>query len=37
MVPVLGGDPVERDGRELCDPGLFVDLPSWGWHVLALG
>jgi hypothetical protein len=36
MVPVLGGDTFERDGDEMCDPGLFVALPSWGWHVLAL-
>jgi hypothetical protein len=26
----------ERDGGELTDPGLFVDLPPWGCHLLAL-
>lgn len=26
----------ERDGRELVSPGLFVDLPPWGFHILAL-
>ena len=27
---------LDRDGSELVDPGLFVDLPAWGFHVLAL-
>ncbi|HVN13099.1 MAG TPA: alpha-amylase family glycosyl hydrolase [Kineosporiaceae bacterium] len=27
---------LDRDGSELVDPGLFVDLPAWGYHVLAL-
>ena len=26
----------ERDGDELADPGLFVDLPPWGCHLLAV-
>ena len=26
----------ERDGDELADQGLFVDLPPWGCHLLAL-
>jgi len=26
----------ERDGDELAANGLYVDLPSWGWHLLAL-
>jgi hypothetical protein len=26
-----------RDGGELIDPGLFVDLPPWGFHVLRFG
>ncbi|MFZ5570235.1 MAG: alpha-amylase family glycosyl hydrolase [Thermodesulfobacteriota bacterium] len=25
----------ERNGDELADQGLFVDLPAWGFHVLA--
>ncbi len=24
----------ERDGGEMCGPGLYVDLPAWGFHVL---
>ncbi|MGV1009526.1 MAG: hypothetical protein ACOYBY_13085 [Dermatophilaceae bacterium] len=36
MVPVLGGDAFERGGDEMRDPGLFVALGPWGWHVLAL-
>ena len=26
----------DRDGGELADPGLFVDLPPWQYHLLAL-
>ena len=26
----------DRDGDELAGPGLYVDLPPWGAHVLAL-
>ncbi|MGN6131266.1 MAG: hypothetical protein ACTHOK_13090 [Nocardioidaceae bacterium] len=37
LVPlVTAGDSYHRDGDELVDPGLFVDLPPWGWHVLAV-
>jgi hypothetical protein len=32
---VLAGESFERAGDELTDPGLFVSLPPWGWHVLA--
>lgn len=24
----------ERDGNEMCVPGLYVDLPAWGFHFL---
>jgi len=24
----------ERSGEEMCSPGLYVDLPPWGFHVL---
>ncbi len=24
----------ERDGDQMCDPGLYVDLPAWGCHLL---
>lgn len=32
----LSGAIYERDGDEMRDPGLFVDLPSWGMHILVL-
>jgi Alpha amylase, catalytic domain len=35
MTDLLTGGRLERDGSELVDPGLFVDLPAWGFHVLA--
>ncbi|HEU4346850.1 MAG TPA: alpha-amylase [Actinoplanes sp.] len=35
LLPVLAGETFERAGDELTDPGLFVALPPWGWHVLA--
>src|SRR3954452_22994886 len=33
LVDLLTGAQLERDGAELVDPGLFVDLPAWGFHV----
>lgn len=24
----------ERDGDQICGPGLYVDLPAWGFHLL---
>jgi hypothetical protein len=32
----LSGQVFDRDGDELSGPGLFVDLPAWGCHVLAV-
>jgi hypothetical protein len=32
----FAGDGAERDGDELASPGLFVDLPPWGCHLLSL-
>ena len=34
---LMSGAGFDRDGAELLDPGLFVDLPLWGFHVLAVG
>jgi hypothetical protein len=34
--PVLGGEEFERAGDEVLDPGLFVSLEPWGWHVLTV-
>jgi hypothetical protein len=31
---LMSGDVFERDGGEMTDPGLFVDLPPWGFHFL---
>jgi hypothetical protein len=36
LTDVLTGARLERDGSELVDPGLFVDLPAWGSHVLVV-
>jgi len=33
----LSGDSYERDGGELLDPGLYVVLEGWGFHLLAVG
>ena len=33
---VLTGTVFDRDGDELAGPGLYVDLPAWGFHVLAV-
>ncbi|HET6490150.1 MAG TPA: alpha-amylase family glycosyl hydrolase [Syntrophales bacterium] len=34
LVDLLSGDAFERDGNEMTDPGLFVDLKPWGYHFL---
>ncbi|MBM2621047.1 alpha-amylase [Actinoplanes sp. LDG1-06] len=34
LTDLLDGRVFDRDGRELADAGLFVDLPAWGFHVL---
>jgi hypothetical protein len=36
LLPLLGGEPLERAGEEMVDPGLFVSLSPWGWHLFAL-
>ena len=36
LVDALGSEAYERDGRELADPGLYVDLPAWGYDVFRL-
>ena len=33
---LVDGRVYDRDGDELAGPGLYVDLPPWGAHVLAL-
>jgi hypothetical protein len=34
LVDLLSGDVFERDGNEVMDPGLYVDLKPWGYHFL---
>ncbi|GAA3388304.1 alpha-amylase family glycosyl hydrolase [Cryptosporangium minutisporangium] len=41
LTPLLDEDPYDsdpfvRDGSEMADVGLFVDLPAWGWHLVAV-
>jgi hypothetical protein len=36
LTDVLNVQVFERPGAELQDPGLYVDLPPWGTHLLAL-
>jgi hypothetical protein len=32
LTDVLNEGEYERDGGEMIDPGLFVDLKAWGYH-----
>jgi hypothetical protein len=32
MTDLFTGKVYERNGAEMCYPGLFVDLPAWGFH-----
>jgi hypothetical protein len=34
LIDRMSGEVYERDGSEMADPGLFVDLPPWGFHFL---
>ncbi len=34
MTDFFTGQVYERSGDEMCRPGLYVDLPPWGFHVL---
>ena len=36
LVDLLDGQAFEREGDELAGPGLYVDLPAWGFHLLAV-
>jgi hypothetical protein len=36
LVEILSGEVYDRSGRELYDPGLFVDLQPWAFHFLRL-
>ena len=32
MGDLMSGDVFERSGDEMTEPGLYVDLPPWGFH-----
>jgi glycosidase len=34
VTDLFTGQIYERSGDEMCNPGLYVDLPPWGYHVL---
>jgi hypothetical protein len=34
LVDAFSGEAYARESAELLDPGLFVDLPPWGFHLL---
>jgi hypothetical protein len=36
LIDLLHEDRFDRDGNEIANPGLFVDLPPWQCHLLAL-
>jgi hypothetical protein len=36
LTELLSGTVYERDGDELADPGLYVALDPWRWHLLSL-
>ena len=36
LTELLAGTVYERDGDELADPGLYVALDPWRWHLLSL-
>jgi hypothetical protein len=35
MTDLFTGQMFERSGDEMCHPGLYVDLPPWGYHILS--
>jgi hypothetical protein len=37
LVDAFTGDAYDRDGSETIAPGLYVDLPPWGFHLLTAG
>jgi glycosidase len=36
LVDLMGSEVYDRDGSELIDPGLYVDLPAWRYNVFEL-
>jgi hypothetical protein len=37
LVDAFTGEAYDRDGSETIEPGLYVDLPGWGFHLLTVG
>jgi hypothetical protein len=35
MTDLFSGQLYKRPGDEICNPGMYVDLASWGFHVLS--
>ena len=36
LTDALGPARYDRDGTELVAPGLYLDLPAWGYHAFEL-
>jgi hypothetical protein len=36
LVDVMGSEVYDRDGSELAEPGLFIDLGPWRYNVFRL-
>ncbi len=34
MTDLFTGEMYERNGDEMFNPGLYVELPPWGFHIL---
>ena len=34
LTDIFSGEAYERDGNEMRDPGLYVDLGAWDFHCL---
>jgi hypothetical protein len=34
VTDLFTGEIYERSGNEMCNPGLYVELPPWGFHIL---
>ena len=37
LIDLFTGTVYGRNGEEMCQPGLFVDLPAWGFHFFKFG
>jgi hypothetical protein len=37
LIDLFTGAVYGRNGEEMCDPGLYVDLPAWEFHFFKFG